>query len=146
MNIDVFLKKRYGFSGEKAEAYVFELIDTYKTQSNTPVNVITEVSQKKKGPKPYSMMTPEELILAKEKRSAKKPTNSTKRVLKTKVDGSIKSQGLLIWNAFVSSTRKDMENTGSTVTYDEVVARAVEIKKNNPELYSQFSENWSADQ
>lgn len=148
INVDEFLVKRFGFTLEKSQKYLFNIIDNFselrgKYEQQVPVNTIV----KKKGPKPYSQMTPEEVVAAKAKRASKTPDSEAapKRILKKKGDSQMKSQGLLIWNSFVDITRVEMEASGSTVSYDEVVKKAVELKKSDPDAYKLFSDNWTTD-
>jgi hypothetical protein len=148
INVDEFLVKRFGFTLEKSQKYLFDIIDKFselrgKYEQQVPVNTIV----KKKGPKPYSQMTPEEVVAAKAKRASKTSDSEAapKRILKKKGDSQMKSQGLLIWNSFVDITRVEMEASGSTVSYDEVVKKAVELKKSDPDAYKLFSDNWTTD-
>jgi len=163
--------QRYKITIEKAQYYLFETIDNYKCLRDkylphpcavTPVSVDAAVPvavpvvvpvntiTKKKGPKPYSEMTPDELAAAKAKRAAKASNtdvknDTTKRVLKKKASYPMKSPALLIWNSFVDVTRSEMETSGVTVSYEDVVKKAVELKKSDPDAYKLFSENWSSD-
>lgn len=144
--VDEFLKKRFGFSVSKAKLYMSEFIDNYKKIREKYAPAVVQLI-KKKGPKPYSEMTAEELAIAKAKR-AKKPVENigpVKKILKTKIgDSSMKSPGLLIWNSFVSLTQSELEAAGSQCTYEDAIKKAQELKNENPEDYKLFSENWTS--
>jgi hypothetical protein len=149
--IDEFLKKRFGFPVLKAQFYMCEFIDHHKEIRERYTRVVqpVQVVVKKKGPKPYSEMTPEEVAVAKAKRAAKATVAPVivppvKKILKTKSnDSSMKSPGLLIWNSFVSLTRNELEKAGSPSSYDDSVKKAQELKNNDPDGYKLFSDNWT---
>jgi len=156
--VDEFLKKRFGFPALKAQFYMCEFIDHHKEIREKYLPIVQPAVQqvlKKKGPKPYSEMTPEEVAAAKAKRAAKVTVPVTvvdpvtvvapvKKILKTKGgDSSMKSPGLLIWNSFVTLTRNDLEKAGSPSSYEDAVKKAQELKNNDPDSYKLFSENWT---
>ena len=171
MAADEFVKKRFGFSTAKSQDFLFEFIDNYselEAKYTKPVAVVEEVvAKKRKGPKPYSEMTPEELAEAKAKKSKVKPMveplteavtvaepmaepvaepKQKKTIVKLakKVDGEIKPKGVLIWNAFMNIVKAEMTVAGSPEpSYNEVVKKAQEQKEADPESYKLFSENWS---
>ena len=148
LNADEYLQKRFGFTKAKSYTYLFEYIDSY---SKAPVQV--EAPKKKKGPRPYSEMTPEEVAEAKAKRGQAKPsmTNDVvvpkekKRILKAKKSGDeVKPKAVLIWNSFLSTVKAEMSSNGSIeVKYDDVRKKAQEMKEADPDSYRVFSENWT---
>jgi hypothetical protein len=54
-----------------------------------------------------------------------------------------KKSGFLIWNSFVNVVKLEMESNGSQMKYDDIVKKAIEMKKADPESYRLFSETWS---
>ena len=83
MAADEFIQKRFGFAKATCQNYLFEFIDNYteleavyskpKPVVDSPVVVATK---KRKGPKPYSEMTPEELAEAKAKKAVRDASKS----------------------------------------------------------------------
>ena len=63
--------------------------------------------------------------------------------IKEPVKKSSKKSGFLIWNSFLELVKSEMESDGSQVKYDDVVKRAIEMKKSDPESYKLFSETWT---
>jgi hypothetical protein len=154
LNADDYLQKRFGFTKAKSCNYLFDYIDSF---SKVPVQVQPEPPKKKKGPKPYSEMTPEEVAEAKAKRSQAKPSMTNhlvqdevvpkeeKRILKAKKSGgeAVKPKAVLIWNSFLSTVKAEMSSNGSIeVKYDDVRKKAQEMKEADPDSYRVFSENW----
>jgi len=87
MNSDAFIQKRFGLTPARSEAYMFEYLENYEelyakysdtVQVQSQVQVVTAPVEvkKRKGPKPYSEMTPEEIAEVKA-RKAKKLLDST---------------------------------------------------------------------
>jgi hypothetical protein len=176
-NPGICLQKHFGFSEEKAEKYLFKFIEGISeiTQSSPPLNsVVSETSsqnehvpdsqapeKKRKGPKPYSQMSPEELLLAKTKKleKAKLAANipveivkhtpvissvepvqpKPKRVIKTKKV----SDGIKIWNSFLKVVRAEVEATGNAIPYEDLVKKAKEMKEADPGAYELFSSTWT---
>jgi hypothetical protein len=56
---------------------------------------------------------------------------------------SNKTSGLLIWNSFLNIVKNEMESDGSEVKYGDLIKKAVEMKKGDPEGYKLFSETWT---
>jgi hypothetical protein len=172
------LQKHFGFSEEKAEKYVFNFIEHISEISekfcSSLGSSVSEASshtsepqtqeKKRKGPKPYSEMTPEELAVAKAKKLEKvalaasqkavvepvaqavsEPVIShaqapkARRVLKSKKP----SDGIKIWNSFLKIVKAEMEATGTPTGYDDVVKKAKEMKEADPSAYELFSSTWT---
>ena len=92
MAADEFVKKRFGFSTAKSQDFLFDYIDNYnelEAKYGMPAIQVEAVQQvaavkKRKGPKPYSEMTPEELAEVKAKKSqAKSVTVSSSELIET---------------------------------------------------------------
>lgn len=168
MAADDFIQKRFGFIKAKCEDYLFCYIDNYtelealysKPKTVVDTSVVVAAAKKRKGPKPYSEMTPEELAEAKAKkaiRDSSKPAEgdqlvsdvtTKKTVLKVKKIKSDepKPKGVLIWNAFMNTVKAEMMQADSTVepSYNDIMKKAQEMKETDPESYKLFSENWAA--
>jgi hypothetical protein len=155
LQADEYLQKRFGFTKAKSYTYLFDYIDSY---SKAPVQVQAEPPKKKKGPKPYSEMTPEEVAEAKAKRNKSSVENQViqgeavpvqkKRILKAKKSGdeAVKPKAVLIWNSFLSTVKAEMSSNSSIeVKYDDVRKKAQEMKEADPDSYRVFSENWVPD-
>ena len=54
-----------------------------------------------------------------------------------------KKSGFLVWNSFLDLVKNEMESDGSQVKYDDLVKKALELKRSNPESYKLFSETWT---
>jgi hypothetical protein len=54
-----------------------------------------------------------------------------------------KKSGFLVWNSFLDLVKSEMESDGSQVKYDDLVKRALEMKRSDPESYRLFSETWT---
>jgi hypothetical protein len=170
MAADEFIQKRFGFTKVKCQDYLFEFIDNYteleaiymKPKALVDTSVVVAASKKRKGPKPYSEMTPEELAEAKAKkaiRDAAKPADDETAVSEPSVSGvkktilkvkKIKSEepkpkGVLIWNAFMNTVKAEMMQADGTVepSYNDIMKKAQEMKEADPESYKLFSENWT---
>jgi hypothetical protein len=167
---DDFIHKRFGLTKARCQEYLFEYIDNYTEMEgkySTVVAVDTThavaATKKRKGPKPYAEMTPEELADAKAKkaiRDASKPVEGQgvavpepvrkKTVLKLKKTPTSsdepKPKGVLIWNAFMNTVKAEMMQGGTTVepSYNDIMKRSQELKEADPESYKLFTENWSA--
>jgi hypothetical protein len=80
-NTSEAIQKHFGVSKERSDKYLFEYIEQYSeiVPSESPVTetCIQGEIKKRKGPKPYSEMTPEELAEAKAKKLVKKTTVTT---------------------------------------------------------------------
>jgi hypothetical protein len=179
---DEYLQKRFGFTKSRAQDYLFDYIDNYselqKTYGVDKVEVASKSEvveatplKKRKGPKPYAEMTPEELAEAKARKQKKAeeiqilpdsvdtlvPTSSTegrivakKTILKLKKNPGpegqeVKPKGVLIWNSFMKTVKAEMEAAaGQELSYDDIRKKAQEMKEADPESYKLFSDNWTA--
>jgi hypothetical protein len=54
-----------------------------------------------------------------------------------------KKSGFLVWNSFLDLVKNEMESDGSEVKYDDLVKKALEMKRSDPESYRLFSETWT---
>jgi len=147
--MDSYIQLRFKISSEKASGYLFDYIDLVNLPEATPV--------KKKGPKPYSEMTEEELIKAKAAKAAKMnqptqplseipPVENTiqvtppiKRVIGTKKI----SEASKIWHSFVKMIQAEMEANGDKPKYEDILKKAKETKESNKEGYKLFSSTWT---
>jgi hypothetical protein len=176
-NPEKCLQKHYGFSEEKAEKYIFKFIEhssemSEKFGSSLP-STISETNshisepqiqeKKRKGPKPYSEMTPEEILIAKAKKLEKTKITTDKdttvvvsgpqqtlispepakqkRVIKTKKI----SDGIKIWNSFLKVVKLELETSGKVLSYDDLVKKAKEMKEADPSAYELFASTWAPD-
>ena len=175
INAEEAIQKHFGFSKEKSEKFLFMYIEGIseiydKLGGSMPVStssyspLLSDISEssshvsdsqikKKKGPKPYSEMTPEELAIAKAKRLEKsvQPSSSpevaalesvskpVKRVVKVKK----MSDGIKIWNSFLKIIKAEMEASGVIATYEELVKKAKEMKEADTSAYELFSATWT---
>ena len=77
---DEYIQKRFSFTITKSREYLFDYIDNYSEiaimLSGIKVSSPLE-AKKRKGPKPYSEMTPEELEQAKAKKARSKASDSS---------------------------------------------------------------------
>jgi len=172
------LQKHFGFSEEKAEKYLFKFIENISEVSqncgSSLNSVVSESSshsshipdsqaaeKKRRGPKPYSEMTPEELLLAKAKKLEKAalaantsaeivshtPVIVAQQIAPTKVKRVIKtkklSDGIKIWNSFLKVVRAEVDTTGNSMAYDDLVKKAKEMKEADPGAYELFSSTWT---
>jgi len=175
MAADDFINKRFGFIKAKCQEYLFDYIDNYteleviyskpKVEA-LEVSVAAIASKKRKGPKPYAEMTPDELAEVKAKKAMREASKGTiepveatgpvapikkRAILKSKKlatpSGEVsKPKGVLIWNAFMNTVKDEMMKTsGSTdePSYNDVLKKAQEEKEAEPESYRLFAENWS---
>lgn len=175
MAADDFIQKRFGFVKAKCQEYLFDYIDNYtelEAMYSRPKAEVVEVqnssivSKKRKGPKPYAEMTPDELAEVKAKKALREASKGTlepiettgpaeplkkKIILKSKKlttspGGEPKPKGVLIWNAFMETVKADMMKvSGDSVEppYNDVLKKAQEEKEAEPESYRLFAENWS---
>ena len=174
LSADQYIQKRFGFTKAKSEEYLFDYIDNYselEAKFSEVKHQVVEV-KKRKGPKPYSEMTPEELEEAKAKKAKKSESSSIQSDSSvsapvadsiTKVEAAVvhkkmvlklnkaasgqepKPKGVLIWNSFMNMVKTEMtQASGMEVSYDDVRKKAVEMKESDPASYKLFSENWSA--
>jgi hypothetical protein len=169
LNADSYIQKRFGFTMEKSQTYLFDYIDNYTTVSalyvkpkvetvSPDINSVEVSSPKKrKGPKPYSEMTPEEVAEAKAKKARKAETpalpipkaktilKAKKPVMTTENNEEVKAKGVVVWNSFMETVKAEMlqSSGGIDVPYEDVRKRAQEMKEADPESYKLFSENWA---
>jgi len=169
MSSEEFIQKRFGFTKSKSEDYIFEYIDTFRelelrynnSKSVDPVEISAKI--KRKGPKPYSEMTADELIEAKAKKASRDAEKRVETVVASPVEETVqkkktilklkkthvssdepKPKGVLIWNAFMNMVKAEMmQGSSAEPSYNEVLKKALEEKEANPESYKLFSENWS---
>ena len=171
---DEFIQKRFGFMKAKCQDYLFDYIDNYtelealysKPKVEAPEAAVAAIMLKKrKGPKPYSEMSPEEIAEAKAKKAIRdssktldtvsvgttEPVASKKKtILKSKKltipsGEEPKPKGVLIWNAFMNTVKDEMMKISGNIepSYNDVLKKAQEEKEAEPESYRLFSENWS---
>lgn len=178
-NVEECIQKHFGVSKEKSEKMMFTYIEqlsemnerfgasmAVSTSTYTHLSDICESNlhisdsqpKKKKGPKPYSEMTSDELAIAKAKRLEKSgkvpsireissdtvtitPDTAPKRVIKVKKI----SDGIKIWNSFIKIVRAEMEASGERVTYEDIVKKAKEMKEADKSAYELFSATWTED-
>lgn len=82
LSADEYIQKRFSFTRAKAREYLFDYIDNYHeietmlSAMKVAPTTTTEV-KKRKGPKPYSEMTPEEIEQAKAKKARSKGSESS---------------------------------------------------------------------
>jgi hypothetical protein len=151
-NLGECIQKHYRISKEKADGLLFSYIENLQeitqklSAQDVPPVVVQAEQKKKKGPKPYSEMTPEELEAAKAKRQLTKESDTEKpapavekRVIKIKKN----SDGINIWNSFLKVVKTEMEKDGAQVSYEEVVKRAKEMKEADKPAYELFSSTWA---
>ena len=174
MSADEYIQKRFGFTKSKSEDYLFDYIDNYteieevhsrtKIDTSESSSVSTNGTKKRKGPKPYSEMTPEELVEAKAKALARSKSKvegsvaSTEasvvrkrtviRLKKVEADQEVhepKPKGVLIWNAFMNTVKVEMMqgNNGEEPSYNEIMKKAQELKEADPISYKLFTDNWA---
>jgi len=173
---DEYVQKRFGFTKTKSEDYLFDYIDNYpeiedlyskpKLDISESSSVSTNGTKKRKGPKPYAEMTPEELAEAKAKAKARADAKVEKveeteetpvvarkrtviRLKKTEppAEGAHepKPKGVLIWNAFINTVRAEMmQDKTEEPSYSEVIKKAQELKEADPISYKLFTDNWTA--
>ena len=55
------------------------------------------------------------------------------------------SKSLQVWNSFLKVVRTELEMNGDTVSYDDIVKKAREMKDSDPESYKLFADNWTPD-
>ena len=180
---DDFIQKRFGFTKAKSQDYLFSYIDNYaeleelysrtKLDISEASSVSTTGSKKRKGPKPYAEMTPEELTEAKVKAEARLRSKSVKldqtvlsldvpveavvarkrTVIRLKKANDTtqeahepKPKGVLIWNAFINTVKAEMMQgkAGEEPSYNDVMKKAQELKEEDPISYRLFADNWTA--
>lgn len=179
---DDYIQKRFGFTKEKSQDYLFYYIDNYpeleeqyskpKGDSVDGSSVSTGGQKKRKGPKPYAEMTPDELAEAKLRAAARVRAKAEKvdepaaetpaietpvvarkktviRLKKTVEPGQEvqepKPKGVLIWNAFMNTVKAEMMQgtNGEEPSYNEVMKKAQELKESDPVSYKLFTDNWA---
>lgn len=175
MAADEFIQKRFGFVKAKCQEYLFDYIDNYTeleaAYSKPKAEVVDApnssiVSKKRKGPKPYAEMTPDELAEVKAKKAMREASKGTiepveatepaaavkkkitlkSKKLATSPGGEPKPKGVLIWNAFMETVKAEMIKASGDNTepsYNDVLKRAQEEKEAEPESYRLFAENMS---
>ena len=174
---DDYIQKRFGFTKEKSQDYLFYYIDNYpeleeqyskpKGDSVDGSSVSTGGHKKRKGPKPYAEMTPEELAEAKIRAAARIRAKAEKAeevapVVLAPVEVAVprkktiirlkkpdaqepKPKGVLIWNAFMNTVKAEMMqgNGGVEPSYNDIMKKAQELKEADPVSYKLFTENWA---
>ena len=172
--MEEFIEKKFGLAKGRAAFLLIEYIDFTASIPVTSSLVVSEAEPtlitpvKRKGPKPYSEMTPEELVIAKAAKAAKmqkteqkleleqgpeqklnyssestpKPVKE-KRVLHTTKKSS---DALKVWNSFLKIVQAEMESGGEKVKYDDVVKKAKEMKESDQEAYQLFSSTWTPEE
>ena len=174
---DDYIQKRFGFTKEKSQDYLFYYIDNYpeleeqyskpKGDSVDGSSVSTGGQKKRKGPKPYAEMTPDELAEAKLRAAARvrakaekvdEPAAETAAVeapvvarkktvirLKKPDTQEPKPKGVLIWNAFMNTVKAEMmqEANGVEPSYNDIMKKAQELKEADPISYKVFTDNWA---
>ncbi len=175
---DDYIQRRFGFTKAKSQDYLFYYIDNYaeleeryskpRGDSVDTSSVSTTGTKKRKGPKPYAEMTPEELAEAKAKAQARAKAKTEKveevvvttevpvgrkrtviRLKKTVEPGQEvqepKPKGVLIWNAFMNTVKLEMMQgtNGEEPSYNEVMKKAQELKESDPVSYKLFTDNWA---
>ena len=168
--MDEYIQRRFNMQKSTAESYLFDYIERVSPIVQSPCESGSVVSsepssdpvKKRKGPKPYSKMTPEELAAAKAKKleksqSLKVVEASTdqavvaadsvnvavvKRVIKAKKT----SDGIQVWNSFLKIVKAEMEAGGVEVKYDDIVKRAREMNQSDKEAYQLFSSTWTPEE
>ena len=175
MGADDYIQKRFGFTKTKSEDYLFDYIDNYseiedlyskpRVDVSETSSVSTNGTKKRKGPKPYAEMTPEELAEAKAKAKARadakvenvtpaveepaeEPVVRKKTIIRLKKSDTQepKPKGVLIWNAFMKMVKAEMmqEANGVEPSYSDIVKKAQELKEADPVSYKLFTDNWTA--
>lgn len=170
--MEEFIEKKFGLTKGKATALLIDYIETTASSLSqlslpmTPVQVATisspvvASSVKRKGPKPYSEMTPEELAIAKASK-VKKPEvtvetqitlpvvsseDSTPPLKEKRVIGVKKiSDASKVWYSFLKTVQAEMEATGEKPKYEDVLKKAKEMKDGDKEAYQLFSSTWTPD-
>ena len=177
MAADDYVQRRFGFTKETSQGYLFYYIDNYpeleeqyskpKGDSVDGSSVSTGGHKKRKGPKPYAEMTPEELAEAKIRAAARVRAKTEKAeevapVVATPVEVVVprkktiirlkkpdaqepKPKGVLIWNAFMNTVKTEMMQTNGGVEppYNDIMKKAQELKEADPVSYKLFTDNWA---
>jgi hypothetical protein len=179
MASDDYIQRRFGFTKEKSQDYLFYYIDNYPEleekyskrngDSVDTSSVSTAGNKKRKGPKPYAEMTPEELAEAKIRAAARVRANAEnleeatpvvqspvvevpvvarkKTIIRLKKPDAQepKPKGVLIWNAFMNTVKLEMMqgNNGEEPSYNTVMKKAQELKEADPISYKLFTDNWA---
>ena len=158
-NVGECIQKYFRINKEKADGLLFSYIDNLQeitqklSAQELPSTIIQPEQKKKKGPKPYSEMTPEELEAAKAKRQERSSENkeqlasleqlprppTEKRVIKLKKS----SDAINIWNSFLKVVKAELEKDGAQISYEEVVKKAKEMKESDKPAYELFSSTWT---
>ena len=171
--MDEYIQRRFNIQKSTAESYLFDYIErasptvqiTCESTSVISSDTISEQVKKRKGPKPYSEMSPEELAATKAKKMeklqmAKAVEASTDQILATPlatplarpedlpvvkrvIKAKKTSDGIQVWNSFLKIVKAEMEASGVEVKYDDVVKRAREMKESDKEAYQLFSSTWT---
>lgn len=170
--VDEYIQRRFNIQRSTAESYLFDYIERASPTVQIPCESASVISndnssepvKKRKGPKPYSEMNPEELAAAKAKKIEKlqmgkaveanlelvtaatgataENTPVAKRVIKAKKT----SDGIQVWNSFLKNVKAEMEAGGVEVKYDDIVKRAREMKESDKEAYQLFSATWTPEE
>lgn len=147
MAADDYIQRRFGFTKAKSQDYLFYYIDNYPEleeqyskrngDSVDTSSVSTGGQKKRKGPKPYAEMTPEELAEAKIRAAARvrakaEKVEETAPIVEAPIVEAVvveapvvarkktnirlkkpdaqepKPKGVLIWNAFMNTVKAEM--------------------------------------
>ena len=126
-NTSEAIQKHFGVSKERSDKYLFEYIEQYSEivpcESPVTETCIQGEIKKRKGPKPYSEMTPEELAGAKAKKLVKKTTVTTNTS-----ETSEASEALATVSTVSEDTTKPLLTTVDTVTSVATVPKDVHEK------------------
>ena len=168
--MDEYIQRRFNMQKSTAESYLFDYIERVSPTVQSPCESGSVSSsepssdpvKKRKGPKPYSEMTPEELAAAKAKKLEK---SQSLKVIETGTDQAVAaddlanvvvvkrvikakkiSDGIQVWNSFLKIVKVEMEAGGVEVKYDDVVKRAREMKESDKEEYQLFSSTWTPEE
>jgi hypothetical protein len=167
-NTSESIEKHFGFSKEKTEKLIFNYIENLSEISEKFAVSIPNCScisesnshtsdspqKKRKGPKPYSEMTPEELQIAKAKKlehskeilvestvTSEEKLVKPRRILKSKKT----SDGIKIWNSFLKVVKAELDAAGTVISYDDLIKKAKEMKEADKSAYELFSATWTPD-
>lgn len=175
MRVGEYIQRRFNLTELKAEDYLFDYIEDIGSIQEKPLQVtrdiqttmelasVVEKLPKAKGPKPYSLMSPQELEIAKAKKAARLakgsdsssiPSSNVDSITETHVENiteamSIKpkrvlvskksAEALKVWNSFLKVVQAEMEAAGEKPRYDDVVKRAQEKKAAEKDSYDLFA-------
>ena len=164
--IGEFVEKKFSLPKGKATSYFIDYIETTSSSlSQVSLPVVTTSTPaaplvKRKGPKPYSEMTPEELASAKAAKAAKaqksetsSDTASIPEIVNSDSTPHVKEKRVLgvkkipdaskIWYSFVKTVQAEMEASGEKPRYEDILKKAKEMKDGDKEAYKLFSSTWT---